>query len=272
MKLFSPAKLNLFLRVLSKRQDGYHEIASLFQAIDFGDTLTFALSDKDRLTSSDPSIPLDHSNLIFQAADQFRRQTGLHFGLEVDLEKKIPTQSGLGGGSSNAATTLWALNELNGRPVSEHQLIQWAGEIGADVAFFFSQGTAYCTGIGEILDPLPPLGLSKPLWIIKPPGGLSTATMYQKLQLNQSPDPRQLLDDFLVGKPRCHNDFEGPAFIERPMLAELKEKLLESGYEMVAMTGSGTAFFVMGEERPDLDSTYQIHSARTIRREPNHWY
>ncbi len=118
MKLFSPAKLNLFLRVLSKRKDGYHEIASLFQAIDFGDILTFALSDKDKLTSSDPSIPHDRSNLIFQAADQFRRQTGLHFGLEVDLEKKIPTQSGLGGGSSNAATTLWALNELHGRPVS----------------------------------------------------------------------------------------------------------------------------------------------------------
>ncbi|NGX53962.1 MAG: 4-diphosphocytidyl-2-C-methyl-D-erythritol kinase [Chlamydiae bacterium] len=272
MKLFSPAKLNLFLRVLSKRQDGYHEIASLFQAVDFGDTLTFALSDKDRLTSTNPSIPHGPSNLIFKAADQFRRKTGLHFGLEVDLEKKIPIQSGLGGGSSNAATTLWALNELHGRPVSEGQLLQWASEIGSDVAFFFSQGTAYCTGRGEILDPLPSLGLSKPFWIIKPPGGLSTPAMYQKLQLNPNPDPRELLEDFLSGKPRYHNDFEEPAFKERAILGDLKEKLQKSGYEVVAMTGSGTAFFAIGEKRPDLDSTFQIHRAYTIRRQPNKWY
>src|SRR5262249_13981075 len=107
LTLLSPAKINLFLRILGKRPDGYHELASLFQAIDLADTIHFSLSDADHLTCTDPAIPVDRSNLIWKSVNLFRRKTGLNFHLKIHLEKKIPHQAGLGGGSSNAATTLW---------------------------------------------------------------------------------------------------------------------------------------------------------------------
>ncbi len=112
LTLFSPAKINLFLRIMGKRPDGYHELASLFQAIGLGDTLTFTLTPQDSLTCSDPSLPCNDSNLIIKALHLFRRKTNLHIPVTIHLEKHIPTQAGLGGGSSNAATTLGALNTL----------------------------------------------------------------------------------------------------------------------------------------------------------------
>ncbi len=143
LTLNSPAKVNLFLRILRRRSDGYHDLASLFQAISLYDTIHFALSDHDELTCDKPGIPTDSTNLILKAADLFRRKTGLKFGLKAHLEKRIPHEAGLGGGSSNAATTLWALNQLHGQPASPDELIAWSGEIGSDITFFLSHGTAY---------------------------------------------------------------------------------------------------------------------------------
>lgn len=156
LTLISPAKVNLFLRVLGKRPDGYHELASLFQAIDLADTLHFTLSKHDHLTCTDPAIPLDNTNLIWKTVHLFRRKTNHQFPIHIHLEKNIPIQAGLGGGSSNAATTLWALNELLNTHIPSETLTAWAGEIGSDVPFFLSTGTAYCTGRGEIVKSLPP--------------------------------------------------------------------------------------------------------------------
>ena len=148
MKFLSPAKLNLFLRVLRKRSDGYHELASLFQAIDLVDALHVREVSEDRFSCSDPAL-LGPSNLVLRALKLFREKTGLQFPVEMHLEKRIPMQSGLGGGSSNAATALFALNVLAGRVATEEQLCAWSQEIGSDVPFFFSLGTAYCTGRGK---------------------------------------------------------------------------------------------------------------------------
>lgn len=136
LTLKSPAKVNLFLRIVGKRPDGYHELASLFQSISLYDLLHFTPSTQDVLTCTDPSLPIDKTNLIWKAVDLFRKKTNLHTFVKVHLEKNIPTQAGLGGGSSNAATTLWALNQLCGKPATDLQLSQWAGEIGSDVSFF----------------------------------------------------------------------------------------------------------------------------------------
>jgi len=246
LSLFSPAKINLFLRILRKRPDGFHELASLFQTINLGDTLTFSLADQDRLTCSDPALPCDHSNLVTKAVDLFRSKTGLQFSINIHLNKRIPIQAGLGGGSSNAATTLWALNALHNHPVSEKELQIWSAEIGSDIPFFFSCGTAYCTGRGENVRDLPPINLPL-LTVTKPKEGLSTPAIYNALKLNEcsTHNPQELLESFYSDTPLFINDLERPAFRLCPPLQTLKKRLLCEG-QPVFMTGSGTAFVTVG--------------------------
>ena len=272
LTLFSPAKINLFLRILGKRPDGYHELSSLFQTISLGDTLHFQLHESDELTCQDPTIPTDQTNLIWKAINLFRRHTGTHFKIKVHLDKCIPIQAGLGGGSSNAATALWACNQLTGGQIPANTLSQWGAEIGSDISFFFSQGTAYCTGRGEIVRSLPALPNTY-LWIVKPPIGLSTPEIYKRFQLDphQNKENKQSdLDQFLCEKSLYVNDLEKPAFEVQPELKILKDNLLQSGFDRVLMTGSGSAFFCLGEGRPPVD-TFAFRS-QFINRNPALWY
>ena len=257
IQLFSPAKINLFLRIMGKRPDGYHELASLFQAINLGDTLTFTLSAYDSLTCSNPHLPCNDSNLIIKALHLFRHKTRLHTPITIHLEKHIPTQAGLGGGSSNAATTLWALNTLHNNPCTIQELQNWSSEMGSDIAFFFSHGTAYCTGRGEQVRDLPSLALP-PLSLIKPPQGLSTPAIYQALQLHEcsTEDPEQLLADFYLGKPRYINDLEAPAFRLYPLLSQIKKS-----HSIAFMSGSGSAMVVGGSG-----------AVTSINRQQSTWY
>lgn len=273
LKLISPAKINLYLQVVSRRPDGYHEIASLFQTVDLHDTITFALASNDHLTCTDAALPVNKSNLIIKAADLFRQKTGLSFGLHAHLEKRIPTEAGLGGGSSNAATTLWALNQLLGRPASLGQLIAWSAEIGSDISFFLSTGTAHCTGRGEIIEPVNALNPTK-VWLVKPLEGLSTPSVFKKLDLaNLTPrPPRQFLDCFLKGSPIYFNDLEEPAFALMPALKVMKQRLQASGFTTVLMSGSGTTFFCLGDvEPPSLPGAFQRQAA-FINRPQDEWY
>lgn len=236
--LEAPAKVNLFLRILGRRRDGYHEVASLFQTIDLKDTLTLSLAKEDSLTCTDSTIG---PNLATQAIDLFRSKTGLTHPLSVHLEKRIPLQAGLGGGSSDAAAALKGVNALLGSPVSIQELQLWSGEIGSDVPFFFSSGTAYCTGRGERVRDLFPYAFDQKLEIFKPPEGLSTPAVYQSLKLEECSleDPEELLEGFLFGNPVFLNDLEKPAFRLLPVLAEHKKRLNGT------MSGSGTAFYFL---------------------------
>ncbi len=259
MRLFSPAKLNLFFRVLGKRADGYHEIASLFQAINVGDFLTFEVTKgEDELFCSDSSLPCDESNLIFRALRLFREKTKESFGLRVFLEKRIPMEAGLGGGSSNAATTLFALNELKKTGIEEKELQHWGAELGSDIPFFFSKGTAYCRGRGEIVTDVshfPPVSG----WIARPlHKGLSTALVYQKCT-------QQALCD-----APFFNDLEPAAFSLMPELLQLKKELQAFGFDQVSMTGSGSAFFCLGKKTAPSLSGVQFIPFQSIQRE--RWY
>jgi 4-diphosphocytidyl-2-C-methyl-D-erythritol kinase len=258
--LYSPAKINLFLRIVSKRSDGYHNLSSLFQTVSLGDTLTIEphANAHDILTCTDPQLPTDASNLILKATHLFRHKTGLKISFKIHLIKRIPLQSGLGGGSSNAATTLWACNQLTKTNASLNTLKQWSSEIGSDIPFFFSQGTAYCTGRGESVYHLPALAPC-PLWIIKPSEGLSTPEVYRRLNFTSSISEKILqrdLDDFLSGTLSYFNDLEKPAFEIKPELKKLKTTLLENGFKIALMSGSGSAFFCIGSgtlpTHPDL--------------------
>ncbi|QVL58189.1 MAG: 4-(cytidine 5'-diphospho)-2-C-methyl-D-erythritol kinase [Simkaniaceae bacterium] len=253
MKLFSPSKLNLFFRVLSKREDGFHEIASLMQAITLGDTLLFEESEKDCLTCTDPKIPTDNRNFIHRARALFRTKTDFKTPIAIHAEKRIPAEGGFGGGSGNIATTLWALNQMSGKGVNEATLRQWAGELSSDAPFFFSTGTAYTTGRGEKVFSLPPLE-KKTLYLAKPEGGLSTPLVYRHCEPNVNDiDPKRLLGHAIAGDLEGINDLEYAAFALRPDLWELKEGLINLGFETVAMTGSGTGFYCLGSvENPSL--------------------
>lgn len=255
MRVNSPAKINLSFKVLAKRPDGYHEIASLFQAIDLCDRLFFSFSDSDKLTCSDPEIPLGSSNLVSKALSFFPSRPPV----SIHIEKNIPIQAGLGGGSSNAATTLWALNELLGKPYTQDQLISFGAQIGSDVPFFFSSGTAYCTGRGEILHPALPQFLKG--YIAKPFYGLSTPLVYQEVNLSQLPSQ----------EGKYFNDLEIPAFRLEPRLRSLQTKL-QKNFGVVTMTGSGTAFFCLGGDPKPIEGV-QFFPFHTIqRREPLAWY
>lgn len=272
IKLASPAKVNLFLRVLRRRSDGFHELASLFQTIDLCDQLQMSFSDADELCCNVPKIPTNHSNLIWKAIDLFRKKTGRQFKLKILLDKQIPIEAGLGGGSSNAATTLWGINRLFENLVSSAQLSQWAAELGSDVPFFLSSGTAYCTGRGEVVRDLPSLGEQK-IWIFKPQAGLSTPAVFNQLNIDSvaKVDPEKCLSLFFSGNPCYFNDLEEPAFKLMPALSQLKTELISMGFAHTFLTGTGTSFVCIGDPKRSLPGVFQ-KQANFINRSLEKWY
>jgi len=241
LRLKSPAKVNLFFRVLNKRPDGYHDIASLYHAIDFYDHVTVSLSNRDAVTCSDLTIPTDHTNLVYKARDAFRLALNKSFFAEIDIEKAIPAGAGLGGGSSNAATVLWALNELTGHPFNKDQLCEIGAELGSDVPFFFSSGSAYCTGRGEIMLNVPSPQINH-LSLVLPGLFVATPKVYSKCipDAVSSENPDSLLES-----GRWVNDLEPAAMLVEPKLAHIKSDL-EKQFSRVVMSGSGSAFVCEG--------------------------
>jgi len=276
--LFSPAKLNLFFRVLYKRDDGFHEIASLFQAIDLGDALEFALDNQDSLSCTDPTLSLGADNLICKAIEFFRKKTGLNdFHVRCHLTKRIPIQTGIGGGSSNAATTLYACNELAGRPATFEELKTWAGDLGSDVAFFFSSGSAYCTGRGEKVEnvsyPLDKV-FTSPCFLAKPSFGLSTPEVYKacKPASLASRNPRQSLESFQKGKPEWYNDLEPAAFSISSQFLKHMDSLRDNGFSDVVLTGSGSGAFCFGRENSPVMEGVQFYRIHPLARNSDGWY
>ncbi|CAJ2639413.1 unnamed protein product [Trifolium pratense] len=291
LTLFSPCKINVFLRITNKREDGYHDLASLFHVISLGDIIKFSLSPsntKDALSTNVSGVPLDDRNLIIKALNLYRKKTGTENFFWIHLDKRVPTGAGLGGGSSNAATALWAANQFNGCPATEKELQEWSSEIGSDVPFFFSQGAAYCTGRGEIVQDIPPLVSSNiPMVLIKPPQACSTAEVYKRLRLNQTSnvDPSILLEKIStngISQDVCINDLEPPAFEVLPSLKRLKQRITAAGrgeYDAIFMSGSGSTIVGIGSPDPPQflydEDEYQdvfLSDAYFLTREANEWY
>ncbi|MCH9630928.1 MAG: 4-diphosphocytidyl-2-C-methyl-D-erythritol kinase [Chlamydiia bacterium] len=277
LKLFSPAKVNLFFRVLKKRSDGYHEIASLMQAVDFGDTLSLSLSLEDVFTCSDKALPMDKSNLIVKAIDLFKEQTGKSFSISLHLDKRIPMGAGLGGGSSNAATTLYALDKLLNTKLSTDTLKKMGKQLGADVPFFFSKGTAYCTGIGEVLEDIDCIPVN--FTLAKPSKlSLSTPLVYKhcKIDAVSSVDPSILMKKFRVDftgfMKELVNDLEYPAFKLENSLLQFKKELKQVGFNKVVMTGSGTTFMCFGNAQVANISNALFQKVSSISKHSTSWF
>lgn len=300
LTLFSPCKINLFLRILNKRSDGYHNLASLFQCVGFGDTLHLAMLPRtaqdgkggsDVFTCNMTGVPTDSSNLVIRALELMRNKLNIHGQyFTANLIKRVPAQAGLGGGSANAATAMWGANELLGKPATLQELIDWSAELGSDITFFLSQGTAYCTGRGEIMTSIvPPLSSGTKLSIVKPDLGLSTPSVFKALDYNQlsTRDPEELRDAFLaqgvvnIDDKYYINDLEQPAFDCLPELKALKEELLcVDGFHHVMMSGSGTSIYCIGEPKDmksfmskfDERAGVSVFNTEFIIREDGRWF
>jgi 4-diphosphocytidyl-2-C-methyl-D-erythritol kinase len=242
------AKVNRDLRVLGKRPDGYHEIETVFQTVDFSDRIDFLDSEDDggviALEIEGADLPANENNLILRAARALASRTGTRRGARIHLSKKIPIGGGLGGGSSNAAATLLGLSSLWDLGVPESDLQEIASSLGSDVPFFLLGGRARGTGRGGILEPLPD-GPEEWLVLAFPPFSLSTAAVYGVASapaLTDPAAPSNLRGSDSGGGPG-RNDLEPAAESLRGELRRLRSALAEAGAASARLSGSGSTVF-----------------------------
>jgi 4-diphosphocytidyl-2-C-methyl-D-erythritol kinase len=257
LSLPSFAKINLSLRVLGKRPDGYHALRTILQTISLHDDLHFELCGNTgiTLTCNDPHIPTDEGNLVVRAAYALKERHSVDTGARIRLRKKIPVKAGLGGGSSNAAIALLALAHLWQIPATTSELFEIAERLGADVPFFLAGGTALGEGIGTTLSPLPS-GPNQHLIIVTPNANISTADAYTAL--NSAALTTSRLEHILSSSPRgpnfqdstpgllyndLNNDFESVIFDIEPEIKRTKKALLQAGANAALLAGSGSSVF-----------------------------
>ena len=248
------AKINWMLRILEKRPDGYHRLETIFQTISLHDLITCRRSVRIEVTCDDPSIPSDESNLAYRAAAMMREEFDID-PVHIDIRKAIPAGGGLGGGSSNAAMTLLALDKMFDLGAPIERLVAMAGELGSDVPFFLVGGTAWGTGRGDVLQVLPPPP-SLPLLLLIPDEGIATANAYRQLAEARARGDVRTPRSYGIDRAEwiirggladlgAHlvNDFEPVVFVHAPRLRELKEALLHAGASFALMSGSGSTIF-----------------------------
>jgi 4-diphosphocytidyl-2-C-methyl-D-erythritol kinase len=270
VRLWAPAKLNLFLEVLGKRPDGYHELATLMVAISLYDTLEIKEdpSGADRLDCHHPTLSTGPDNLVLRAVDLVRRTTGRRTGVHVRLWKRIPLEAGLAGGSSDAAATLAGLNCLWRLGWSPAELARLGAELGSDVPFFFSTPAAWCTGRGEVVEPLP-LGRPLDFVLATPSAGLSTARVFAGLSVSEQPlSGREVREAAARGDVQglgrlLHNRLQSSAERLCPDVAGLCARLAGLGPAGQLMTGSGSTIFALCRDQAEA-----LCLARALRSAP----
>lgn len=252
VEVLAPAKLNLFLEVLGRRPDGYHEIESLMVTVDLHDTLT-VIDDPSgaiSLTCDDPSLPVGSDNLVVSAAERLKAATGCTRGARIHLKKVIPSQAGLAGGSSDAAATLVALDRIWNLETPAGRLDAAAGEIGSDVAFFLHAPSAVCRGRGERVEAIP-LTESLHFVLVCPDTGVSTAEVYRHVIPPEKPRPIGPVLEALahaeipaLGRS-LFNRLQPTAEALRPELNRIRDALanLDPSLDGSLMSGSGSAYF-----------------------------
>ncbi len=268
LRILCPAKVNLFLHVIGRRPDGYHDIFSLLCGVGIYDELWLRpMPAGVRLSCSDPALPNDGGNLAVAAAYRFFEAVGRPAAVEIRLEKRIPVAAGLGGGSSDAAGVLLGLNRLVANPLDPDRLRELGRSLGADVPFFLFGSPALVSGIGDELEPYPEPAAYAAL-VVTPPYGVSTRMVYQKLNLELTKAekrPTRAHFQNTVFSPARHlrNDLETVTLDRHPELRRLKTLLLELGAEGALMSGSGPSVFGLFPRREAAAS-----AARALPRNP----
>jgi 4-diphosphocytidyl-2-C-methyl-D-erythritol kinase len=274
LTIAAPAKINLYLKVLGRRPDGYHELESVMQKLVLADQLTLhRLAEGIALDCSDPALPIGEENLVWRAARLFLDYTGVTGGVRIRLDKLIPVAAGLGGGSSDAAAVLLAMNRLFGAGLSEDQLADLGLRLGADVPFFVRAApAALARGIGERLTPVTGL-TSGQLLLVNPGFAVSTRWVYENLALTSGGNPYILAPesgaltngssgpeslDFHVAPSLCFvNDLETVTIGRHPVIGAIKQALLDFGARVALMSGSGPTVFGYFLHRSEAQAAYR---------------
>jgi 4-diphosphocytidyl-2-C-methyl-D-erythritol kinase len=267
MKIYekAPAKINLLLDVLHKRSDGFHEVEMIMTMVDLADRLEMEELQRDQIIISSQAgyIPLDEKNLAFQAAKLIKDRYDVRKGVYIHLDKKIPVAAGLAGGSSDAAAALRGLNRLWGLGIADEELCVLGAELGSDVPFCVTGGTAIATGRGERLERIdnPPQ-----CWVVlaKPPINVSTADVYGRFkasELKWHPSMKDMLSAIAQGSfndmcASLGNVLEEVTLKHYPEVLQLKESMQKLGAEGVLMSGSGPTVFGLVSKEAKLARIY----------------
>lgn len=256
LAVFSPAKINLYLRIVGKRPDGYHELETVMLPLDFGDQITFQSRKTGLVLECDnPALPTDDSNLALRAARKLAEAFAVHHGAKIALKKRTPLAAGLGGGSSNAATVLMGLNRFWNLDAPGKKLHALAASMGSDINFFMAGGAALCRGRGEEVEAIP-CKFSGAVLLVNPGFGISTKWAYEdwakaaaESRLTAHPPEvslllRALAENDLMGISRClFNSLEAPSVRKFPVLELIKKTMRDDGAAGALMSGSGATVF-----------------------------
>ncbi len=266
----APAKINLFLDITGKRNDGYHLLSTVMQAVTLCDDVT-VITDEDgsgiKVTCSDSEIPCDSSNTAYRAAEEFFAATGIkEQGVTIKIKKRIPSGAGMAGGSTDAAAVLFALNEIFETSLETQELADIAEKIGADVPFCVCGGTMNCSGIGNIMSPLPDMPECS-IVVVKPEFKISTAEAYRRSDELGYENPKKsdaLISGICNGRVRTvaenlYNRFEDITGSDE--IESIKKALTDYGACGAIMTGSGSAVFGLFEDEDEAqDCTKEMKS------------
>lgn len=254
IETFAPAKLNLSLRVLARETTGYHQIETLFCALELADEIaisrtaggvSLAVDPPTDRPGAAPDLGPIEGNLAYRAAALFLQEAPLDGGVHIRLVKRIPAGAGLGGGSSDAAAVLRALNELRSKPIPEHALLELGSRLGSDVPFFITGAPlALAWGRGERIAPLPPLAPA-PVVLAVPPERVATADAYAAFTAAGAPSPMvvRIPASWSDIANLAHNDFEGTVFSSHPRLGAVRAMLEDAGANIARLTGTGSVVF-----------------------------
>jgi 4-diphosphocytidyl-2-C-methyl-D-erythritol kinase len=266
----APAKINLCLRVLGRRPDGFHDIFSIMQAVDLYDDLSFERMPGGGVTidCNDPAVPLGDDNLIAQAYYLMKDRCSLTDGLRVKLRKRIPIGSGLGGGSSDCATTIKAINKLSTLSLSKGRMMEIGAQLGSDVPFFLSSGSAIVEGRGEVIRDIEIIPDFSAV-IVVPEVHISTGDIYSRLRLdltNENMRGRFTINQDSLGLSELTgligNDLEELVVSDCPEVRRVRDDLAACGLENVSMSGSGSAVFALAPVRRVDEYKRMIRSKR----------
>ncbi len=250
---YAHAKINLCLDVKRRKEDGYHELESIFLPLTLCDILEIEPIEGSRsiVICNEPQIPTDERNLIHKAISLMQNTYGISQQFQVLLQKRIPTEAGLGGGSSDAAATLRALNQLLDLRLSTATLQKMGKTLGADVPFFIESKSAYAEGIGEKLIPID-ISVFPHILLVKPHVGISTKEAFQQLDLKTCAHPDSQKVQTLLKQqnwqamyPLLGNSLEDSAMQLQPEIQEIKQALLAFGFDCALMSGSGSTVFAL---------------------------
>ena len=260
----APAKINLGLDVLYKREDGYHELAMVMASVDLVDrlTLTSLAEDHIQIETNRAFLPVDRRNNVYQAAEMLKRRYGITQGIKIDIQKQIPVAAGLGGGSSDTAAALRGMNKLWQLNLSLEELVAIGVEIGTDVPYCLYGHTAYITGKGEQVTPITAM---PSCWVVlvKPKISVSTRTVFPEVKVDKIHHPDILglkeaieAKDYEAMLSKMGNSLEDITIARHPIIQQIKDRMLKYGADTALMSGSGPTVFALCHKQSRAQRVY----------------